>query len=139
MDEETVKAEMLKQLKEAQESKMNSVFGWVFEVEDLVIYTRLRHRRNQKKEFLLKTTFDDFPRRAPSYSFIDPKTRQEELDAWPPNVKHGGSPPGICTTGTRECHEHYHRNDAQYSWDPAKYTFLSTLAEIHRMMEKGIG
>ena len=82
--------------------------------------------------------FDDFSRRPPSYIFVHVRTREMNDAAWPPGVRHSQPPPGICTPGTRECHENYHLNDAKYRWDPKENAVLVTLAEIHRMMERGI-
>jgi len=139
MDLETVRAKIMAQIEHAQQSAMTVVFGWAFEIEDLVVYVMLRHRRRSESVSLLRVSFDDFPKRAPSYVFVDRNTRQITQEAWPPGVKHSDNPPSICTPGTREFHEHLHRSDAAYPWDPEKYTFLSTLSEIHRLMERGIG
>lgn len=139
MDIETVCAKMMAQVDQARQSAMIDDFGWVFELEDLTVYVTLRHRRRPEHFYLLQVAFDEFPRRAPSYVFVDRETKQKTPDAWPPNVQHGSQPPGICTPGTREFHEHLHRGDAQYAWDPDRYSFLSTLHEIHRMMERGLG
>lgn len=139
MDIETVKAKMTAQLDRARQSAMFGALGWGFEVVDLTLYVTMRHRRRADQAFLLRVTFDDFPRRAPSYVFVNLNTRELRDDAWPPNVKHGDALPGICTPGTREFHEKYHLNDAQYPWDSERWTVLDTLQRVHSMMEHGIG
>lgn len=139
MDIETIRAKMAAQVSQASQSAMASVFGWVFEGQDLVVYATLRHRRRPESTYLLRVVFDEFPRRAPSYVFVDHETKQMTSGAWPPNVRHGAEPLGICTPGTREFHEHWHRGDAQHPWDPERYTFLATLQGIHRLMERGVG
>lgn len=139
MDAETVRAKMSAQLDGARQSAMARALGWDFEVADLTVYVMMRHRRQPDRVFLLRVTFEDFPRRAPSYVFVHPETRALRDDAWPPNVKHGDVLPGICTPGTREFHEKYHLNDGQYPWDAERWTLLDTLQRIHSMMERGIG
>ncbi len=139
MDHETVRAKMTAQVEQARRSAMATAFGWNFEIEDLTVYVTLRPRRCAESVYVLGASFDDFPKRAPSYVFVDRNTRQITQECWPPGVKHSDNPPKICTPGTREFHERLHQNDSQYPWDPEKYTFLSTLSEIHRLMERGIG
>ncbi len=138
MDAETVKAKMMAQVEQAQQSAMAGPLCWAFEVLDMVIYVSMQHRQRPEHGFLLSVSFDDFPRRAPSYVFVDQQTRQVTDESWPPNVRHGAQPPGICTPGTREFHEHFHANDAGYPWDPERYTVLDTLHRIHQLMERGI-
>ena len=118
---------------------MAVAFGWAFEITDLTIYVTITHRRRPDSVYLVRVAFDDFPKRAPSYVFMDRNSKQVSAEAWPPGVKQSDSPLGICTPGTREFHEHYHKDDAAYPWDPERYTFLATLSEIHRLMERGIG
>lgn len=137
MDAETVRAKMAEYIAPARGAALARACGWIFEVEDLRAFVTLQHRRKSDSKHLLRIEFDDFPRRAPSYVFVDRTTR--EVGAWPPNVKYDGNPPGICAPGTREFHEHYHRNDAQYAWDPNRYTFTNTLLNIQKLMERGIG
>lgn len=139
MDVETVRAKMLAQVAAARASALARAFAWSFDLDDLSVYVTLIPRRRPEPLYLLRVTFDDFPRRPPSYVFVDRTTRQDTDSAWPPGVRHHGPPPGICTPGTREFHEHLHRGDSQYPWDPDRYTFVGTLAEIHRLTERAIG
>jgi hypothetical protein len=140
MELETVRCKMAAQMDEARASALSMAYGWVFEVEDLTLYVTMPHRRRPEHTFLLRVEFQEFPRRAPSYVFVDRETKHMAINAWPPNVKHGDDQlPGICTPGTREFHEKWHLNDAQYPWDPGRYTLLDTLQRIHAMMERGIG
>ena len=125
------------QVEEARRSAMAVAFGWTFEIHDLMVYVILRPQQRRERAYLLRVIFEDFPARAPSYVFVDSDTKQITPGAWPPNVKHGSD--AICTPGTREFHENLHRNDAQYPWDSNKYTFLKTLREIQKIMDKGIG
>jgi hypothetical protein len=139
MDLDTVRAKMMAQVNRAANSAMARAFGWSFEIEDLALYALLRHRRRSEHTYLLRVSFEEFPRRAPSYVFVDRQNKEVTDAAWPPGVKHGDPLPGICTPGTRECHEKYHANDAQYAWDAERYTFLDTLLRIHNLMERGLG
>jgi hypothetical protein len=139
MDAETVSAKFDEQLQGAKASAMAPVFAWEFSLEGLVLYVKLRPRRRSELTYLLRVGFDDFPRRPPSFTFVNQVSKHPDDAAWPPGVRHGAQPPGICTPGTREFHENYHGGDGQYPWDSARYPLLVPLHEIHRMMERGIG
>lgn len=130
---------MTAQVKQATQSAMAPIFGWSFDTQDLVVYVTLKHRRRPEFIYLLRVSFDEFPRLAPSYIFVERETKQMSIGAWPHDVKHGAEPPGICTPGTREFHEHWHKGDAQHRWDPERYTFLSTLQMIQQLMEHCVG
>jgi hypothetical protein len=108
-------------------------------MDGLAVYVTVRHRKKPEHVFLLRVNFDDFPRRAPSYVFADKNTKQVTSAAAPRGVLHTDNPQKMCTPGTREFHEDLHRNDAAHPWDPSRYTFLSTVWEIHRLMERGLG
>jgi hypothetical protein len=139
MDPETVRAKMIAQVDWALHSAMTKVFAWVIETDGVVAYVQMRHRRRSEYVFLLRASFDEFPRRAPSYVFVDLQSKQLTDSAWPAGARHGDSLPGICTPGTREFHEKYHLNDAQHPWDAERYSFLDTLQRIHKIMEHGLG
>ena len=138
MDEATVRAKMDTEIDRVRCSKLAVAFGWTIDVNGLDAFVLMSPRREHKQVYLLKVNFDDFPRQAPSCIFVDVQTRSPSTEAWPPMVKHGQQPDGICVAGTRECHAHYHKNDAEYAWDAAKWPLISTLAEIHRFMEEGL-
>jgi len=135
MDVKTVKAKMDQQV--ADVLKVARPFLWKIQKNEIAIFVEMRHRRKPDQPYFLKVSFEDYPKRAPSYVFVDMATKNP--GGWPPNVKHGSNPPGICTPGTRECIEHYHKGDAQYQWDPNKNNLRSVLMEIQKMLEKGIG
>lgn len=136
MDPETSKQLMCEQIDMVRGSALCRSFGWVVDADGLDAYITLSPRRRHSESFLLRVNFLDFSRYAPSYVFVDRETRQSTDSAWPPGVRHGASPAGICTLGTRECHEHYHKNDRQYEWRPDERSVLRTLAEIHRLMDR---
>ena len=138
MDQQTVEAKMAAQVDQAHRSAMTRVFAWEFETVGLVVYVIMRPRKQPNRSHLLRVSFDDFPRRAPSYVFVHPTSRELTDDAWPPNVKHSDPLPGICTPGTREFHEKYHAGDAQYPWSEERYSFLDTLQRIHALVEHGL-
>jgi len=139
MDPETSRSLFTEQLQCAQTSALAKAFGWQFEANDDRVFVLMRGRGEGKPTHLLRVTFDDFPARAPSYQFVDPKTKEAAGCVWPPNLKCREDIPGICTPGTREFHEHYHKNDAQYPWDYKTLTVLNTLAEINRLLERSGG
>lgn len=139
MDAETVRAKMMKQVTAAQESAMADEYLWRFDIdaERHTVYVAMRDRRRPDRSYLLRTVFDDFPARAPSYGFVDAQTKEITPGAWPPNVQHSDPLPGICTPGTRAFHEKFHLNDASWPWNPDRLTFLDTLQRIHQLMERG--
>ena len=129
---------MMAQVNQARESALADAYGWVFEIKDLTTWVTLKHRQHPENIYLLRVTFDEFPRRAPSCVFVDQETKELGDKGWPANVKHPNPPPGICTPGTREFHENIHHQDAQWVWDSEKYPFIATLQMIHQMMERGV-
>jgi len=137
MDAETIHAKMHAQLDQARLSGIAKACGWEFEVQELTAYVTLAPRRQRDRRFVLRLTFEEFPARAPSYMFVDRQTRQPTSEASPSGVTHPEG--GICTPGTREFHERFHRNEAQHPWDAEKYTVLDTLHRIQQLMEKGLG
>ena len=138
MDEATVKAKMASEIDCVRRSRLADAFGWTIDVSGLDAFVSMSPRLQRERVYLLKANFDDFPRQPPSFVFVDAETRSLSSEAWPRKVKHGQQPDGICVAGTRECHAHYHKNEAEYVWDPKKWPLLYTLAEIHRLMEKGL-
>jgi hypothetical protein len=139
MDSETVKAAMVAELDEVHASALARVFDWRIEANELTAYCHLHARQVLEPLFLLRVSFEDFPSRAPSCVFVDQESLAASDAAWPPGVRHGRQPPGICTPGTREFHEHYHLNDRQHVWSHDRYPLLQTLAEINRLLERGLG
>jgi hypothetical protein len=138
MDDETVRARVREQLEQAQQSGFARRHGWDFDVDGLTVYIKMRRATDPAKEYVLRLTFDDFPKRAPSYKFVDPKTRKPNDDAWPPGTRHeADGTGGICTPGTREFHEIIHKGDAQYPWDADRYSVLGALHMTQRIAEKG--
>lgn len=137
MDPETIKALMAEQLNAARRSAMKDYYDWSIQETDLIAYVTMRPRRRPEQSYLMRIAFDDFPQKAPSYVFVDTASHEITAEAWPPNVKHNDSLPGICTPGTREFHDKYHLNDAQYPWSPKRYSFLDTVQRIQEMIEKG--
>jgi hypothetical protein len=135
MDSETIQVKMSEQIGDVK--KIAEPYGWAIERTGLSVYIEMRHRRKPDDAYLLRVAFEDYPRRAPSYVFVDKETKNP--GSWPPNVKHGSDPPGICTPGTRECIEYYHKGDAKYQWDHNKYTFRFVMMEIQKLLEQGIG
>ena len=111
-------------------------YGWTFEIAGLVVYVTLCPRRVKDRKFLLRVSFDEYSKLAPSYGFANPESRQVDVAAAPPNVLHPTG--GICCPGTREFHEGLHRGDVAHPWDPSRYTVANTIQNIQRLMERGV-
>ena len=138
MDKATVRAKMAVEIDRVLSSKLSVALGWTIDVNEFDAYIAMTPRGKPGQAYLMKVNFDDFPRQAPSCIFVDVQTRSPCPEAWPLGVKHGGQPDGICVAGTRECHSHYHKNEAAYVWDAGKWPLKSTLVDIHQLMEKGL-
>lgn len=135
MDIETSREGMGQELSRLQSSKLALQAGWEISHEDLLVFVGMRSRRAPGQFYLLRASFDEYPKRAPSFVFVDPDTKAPSDSAWPPGVRHSADPPGICTPGTREFHEHFHKNEPQHAWDRVKHTLLATVHEIQRLLD----
>lgn len=131
MDAETVREFAVVEIEKAKNSRVAEVLGWVFEIDGLAVFISIRPRTAPEKEYLLRITFEDFPRRCPSFLFVNSGSKQP--GNWPPNIQHGSG--GICIPGTREFHEQIHQNDQQYPYDPDTYSLLETLHRIQLLVE----
>lgn len=134
MDLETTIEKMLAQIDTLQTSAMTREFGWKVAIGPPTVFISLSGFAEPERIYLLRIEFDDYDRRAPSYTFVDPVSRVWSGACRPSGVEHSDGK--ICTPGTREFHEDLHKNDAQYLWDPQKYTVLGTVRMIHRMMNQ---
>lgn len=131
MDQETVREFTSPQVEKAKESNVAEILGWKFEIDDLTVFVTIRPRTNPDKEYLLRVTFEDFPRRCPSFLFVDQGSRQP--GNWPPDVRHGSG--GICIPGTREFYEQIHQNDQEYPYRSESYSLLEVLHGIQLLVE----
>ncbi len=136
MDQATVQANVRQQVEAIQNSALCTAFSWRVEVGDLVLFVLMLRRGVASDSYLLRVGLDDYPRRAPSFVFVDKASKTPANQSWPPGVKHNHDRPGICIPGTRECHEIYHANEARYQWDAAQTPVLDTLARIQRLMDR---
>lgn len=134
MDQETTAAKMAAQLARLRASAMTRAFAWKVESEGLTARVGLPRNAEPNRIYVLRIQFDEYDRRAPIYTFVNPQTYAWSTECVPPNVEH--SPGKICTPGTREFHEDLHKNDAQHAWDPVKYPVIDTVRMIHRMMNQ---
>ncbi len=114
-----------------------SYHAWTIIADGLVVYIPIKARVGSGKEYLARFNFDDFPQRAPSFTFVDPKAKKEGREFWP---QHGAfaaalsrKPIGLCIAGVREFHEQLHR---EQPWDPCKYPFVKTLESIQAELNK---
>ncbi|RXG87361.1 hypothetical protein [Bradyrhizobium zhanjiangense] len=138
MDAEISKAKMQEQLDRARGSGFARLYGWQFDLDGLIAYVTMQRKGDPNATYLLRLAFEDFPKRAPSYKFVDSRTKEATLEAWPPGTRHdAGGTGGVCTPGTREFHEIIHANDAQYPWDADRYTVLEALHMTQRIADKG--
>lgn len=137
MDAETSQEAMRLQLAPVHEGALAREYGWTIESEGLVAWVTLVPRRKRERKFLLRIGFESFPMIAPTYGFARSDTKLVEAAAAPPNVLHSSG--GICCPGTREFHESLHKNDAAHPWSSDRYPVCSTLQNIQKLMERGVG
>lgn len=138
MDPQTVREKFQSEIDVIKNSAICKAFSWEIQVEleKFLTYVEMCSRKAKEKKFLLRIIFDDYPQRAPSYVFVDINTKEEKAEVWPPNLRHPGPPPGICTLGTREFYENLHKNEQAYQWDSNKFKIISTLQNIQILIDR---
>jgi hypothetical protein len=111
---------------------------WKIVPEELTVYVTMHPRNAPNKKYLARFTYDDFPQRAPAFTFVDPDTRKEGKEFWP---RHGAfisatnrEPPQLCIAGVREFHESLHR---EKPWSPECYPLAKVLESIQAELTKG--
>jgi hypothetical protein len=111
---------------------------WEIVIDGLMVYVTMHPRNAPNKKYLARFTYDDFPQRAPAFTFVDPDTRKDGKEFWP---KHGEfnnavnrQPPQLCIAGVREFHEILHR---EHPWSPERYPLAKALESIQAELTKG--
>jgi hypothetical protein len=131
-DQEFSKLESLKGLIEHH--------GWAIEVEGFDIYISMYPKRHPEKKFLARLRCDEYPKRAPSFQFLDPATKHEGTQYWPEGdpfrAAIGRPTPQLCIPGIREFHEGCHANDSSKPWSPEKYSFAKILEDVQAELDR---
>lgn len=116
--------------------------GWMISVEGFDIYVYMHPNRHPEKIFLARLRCDDYPRRAPSFQFLDISTRQEGAQHWPQGtpfqaaIGRNQSSPQLCIPGIREFHEGCHATDSSRPWLPEKYPFTKILQDVQVELDR---
>lgn len=139
MDPEISKAKLRKEVEALLALQATvSHHRWEIVIDGLIVYVTIYPRNMPKKKYLARFIYDDFPQRAPAFTFVDPETRREGKEFWP---KHGAfnnalnrQPPQLCIPGVREFHEILHR---EHPWSPECYPLVKVLESIQAELTKG--
>jgi len=143
-----VDPELSKHYFDGQVSKLQSLkeiiehHGWTINVEGFDVYVTLHPKKHPEKTFLTRLRCDEYPKRAPSFQFVDLVTKQEGAQCWPPvgpfqaAISRSQSQPQLCIPGIREFHEGCHATDASRPWSPEKYSFAAILQAIQVELDK---
>ena len=139
MDSAISRAKLGEQVGEVLALKAIVAFhGWVLEVDDLRVFVTMHPRSLPSKKYTARFGFDAYPQRAPSFAFVDPQTRAEGKQFWPPHGEFSNAsnrqPPQLCIAGIREFHEILHRD---LPWDPERYPLQKVLESIQAELTKG--
>jgi len=116
--------------------------GWVIEVEGFDIYIFMYPKRYAEKKFLARLRCNEYPKRAPSFQFVNPSTKQEGAPYWPQGdtfsaaIGRSQSLPQLCIPGIREFHEGCHGSDSSKPWSPEKYSFAKILEDVQAELDR---
>jgi len=117
-------------------------YGWRISIEGVDIYVTMHPKQHPEKDFLVRLRCDEYPKRAPSFQFVDPTTRQEGAQYWPQGspfqaaISRSQSSPQLCVPGIREFHEGCHSTDSSRPWLPEKYSFAKILQDVQVELDK---
>jgi len=140
--------ELSKHYFDEQVSKLLSVqgmiehHGWKISIDSFDIYVAMHPKRHLERNFLARLRCDEYPKRAPSFQFIDPSTRQEGPQYWPQGspfqaaINRSQISPQLCIPGIREFHEGCHSTDSSRPWLPEKYSFAIILEAVQVELDK---
>ena len=140
--------ELSKHYFDEQVSKLQSLkgiiehHGWTINVEGSNVYATMHPKKHPEKTFLARLRCDEYPKRAPSFQFVDPVTRQEGAQHWPSfgpfqaAIGRSQSQPQLCIPGIREFHEGCHAADSSRPWSPEKYSFAAILQAVQAELDK---
>jgi hypothetical protein len=143
-----VDPELSKHYFEEQVSRLQSIkgmiehYGWTISIEGFDIYVIMHPKRHPGKTFLARLRCDEYPKRAPSFQFLDASTKQEGAPYWPQGgafqaaASRSQSLPQLCIPGIREFHEGCHAADSSRPWLPEKYSFATTLQCVQVELDK---
>lgn len=117
-------------------------YGWTISVEGFDVYVTMHPRKYPEKRFLARLRCNEYPKRAPSFQFVDPATRQEGAQYWPSvgpfqaAISRSQSQPQLCIPGIREFHEGCHATDSSRPWLPEKYSLAKILQDVQVELDK---
>ncbi len=139
MDQEITEAKLKEQVEAVFElQSIINYYRWEIITDGLTVYVTMYPQNASNKRYLARFTYDDYPQRAPTFTFIDSETKREGVEFWP---KHGAfnsavsrKPPQLCIAGIREFHEGLHK---EFPWIPEKYPLGRVLESIQAELTKG--
>lgn len=140
MDDEISKAKMRQQVDSVRSvEQIVAYHGWEFSEEGLQLFVALKPRAKPDLRFIARLSYDGFPQRAPSLTFVNPETKEPGTDFWPRQAPAftkavRRQPPQLCIEGLREFHEQLHQ---ERPWNPEIHTLGRLLESMQAEINKG--
>ena len=110
-------------------------YNWEIEVIGDDIYLKMMLKGNFEKSYILRVRCDNYPQEIPSFLFVNPITKEEDLSFWPNGNAFKKEWPGICINGTREFYQPGKHSERRDRWSPEKYPILQVLQEIQVLLK----
>jgi len=116
--------------------------GWRTDIKGFDIFVTMHPKKHPEKSFLARLRCEEYPKRAPSFQFVDPVTKQEGSQYWPnigpfqAAISRSQSNPQLCILGIREFHEGCHASDSSHPWSYEKYPLAIILEAVQAELNK---
>lgn len=139
MDEEITRHLVQQQLDRLLRFKeLLAYHGWKVKLDGLNAYVLMYPKKHPELKFMARFYYGEYPKRAPTLTFVEPQTLQESKQFWPQNgsafqAALGRNPPQLCIYGIREFHEILHK---EHPWDLRKYPLLKVLEDVQIELDK---
>jgi len=123
-------------------TELSEHHGWVTNIEGFDVFVTMHPKKHPEKTFLARVRCTEYPKKAPSFQFVDPNTKQEGAQYWPnagpfqAAISRSQSQPQLCIPGIREFHEGCHASDSSRPWSYEKYPIVEILEAVQAELDK---